>query len=94
MTGKSIVCIRHGESTFNAAWKKEAVDPLLFDAPLSESGVEPPPAPAQRAPTMIAWYALPNSTLLESLSVYMLKISEINPHVAWNHSQIGSEEFA
>ena len=40
MTGKSIVCIRHGESTFNAAWTKEAVDPLLFDAPLSESGVE------------------------------------------------------
>ena len=40
MTTKSIVCIRHGESTFNAAWRQRQVDPLLFDATLSEAGVE------------------------------------------------------
>ena len=40
MTTKSIVCIRHGESTFNAAWRDTQVDPLHFDAPLSEAGVE------------------------------------------------------
>ena len=40
MITKSIVCIRHGESTFNAAWRKAQVDPLHFDAPLSEAGVE------------------------------------------------------
>ena len=36
---KTIVCIRHGESTFNAAWRANPVDPLLFDAPLSEVGL-------------------------------------------------------
>jgi broad specificity phosphatase PhoE len=40
MTARSILCIRHGESTFNAAWRAAAVDPLHFDAPLSPVGVE------------------------------------------------------
>lgn len=40
MTAKSILCIRHGESTFNAAWREAGVDPLHFDAPLSEIGLE------------------------------------------------------
>ena len=38
LTPKSILCIRHGESTFNAAWRATGVDPLHFDAPLSEVG--------------------------------------------------------
>lgn len=38
MTGKTILCIRHGESTFNAAWRANPVDPLHFDAPLSAIG--------------------------------------------------------
>lgn len=38
--GKSVLCIRHGESTFNAAWRVASVDPLHFDAPLSEAGRE------------------------------------------------------
>jgi len=37
---KTILCIRHGESTFNAAWRAAAVDPLHFDAPLSDVGHE------------------------------------------------------
>ena len=40
LTPKSILCIRHGESTFNAAWRATGVDPLHFDAPLSEVGAE------------------------------------------------------
>ena len=40
MPARSITCIRHGESTFNAAWRATAVDPLHFDAPLSPVGVE------------------------------------------------------
>jgi broad specificity phosphatase PhoE len=40
MTARSILCIRHGESTFNAAWRAAAADPLHFDAPLSPVGVE------------------------------------------------------
>ena len=35
---KTIHCIRHGQSTFNAAWETEQTDPLHFDAPLSELG--------------------------------------------------------
>ena len=38
LTRKTILCIRHGESTFNAAWRVAPVDPLHFDAPLSEVG--------------------------------------------------------
>ena len=38
MTRKTVLCIRHGESTFNAAWRVNPVDPLHFDAPLSEFG--------------------------------------------------------
>ena len=38
MSRKSIICIRHGESTFNAAWRVNPVDPLHYDAPLSELG--------------------------------------------------------
>jgi broad specificity phosphatase PhoE len=38
MTPKTILCIRHGESTFNAAWRVSPVDPLHFDAPLSDLG--------------------------------------------------------
>ncbi len=40
MTTKTILCIRHGESTFNRAWRTTPVDPLHFDAPLSEDGHE------------------------------------------------------
>lgn len=35
---KTILCIRHGESTFNAAYRENPVDPLFFDAPLSPAG--------------------------------------------------------
>jgi broad specificity phosphatase PhoE len=38
MPSKTILCIRHGESTFNAAWRAEPVDPLHYDAPLSDLG--------------------------------------------------------
>jgi broad specificity phosphatase PhoE len=37
MTPKTILCIRHGESTFNAA-AASGGDPLHYDAPLSELG--------------------------------------------------------
>jgi len=37
MTSKRILCIRHGESTFNAA-AASGGDPLHYDAPLSELG--------------------------------------------------------
>jgi broad specificity phosphatase PhoE len=40
MAARSIICIRHGESTSNAAWRVAAVDPLHFDAPLSSAGIE------------------------------------------------------
>ena len=40
MAAKTIHCIRHGESTFNRAWRTNPVDPLHFDAPLSEVGHE------------------------------------------------------
>ena len=40
MTDKIILCIRHGESTFNRAWRQTPVDPMHFDAPLSETGHE------------------------------------------------------
>jgi broad specificity phosphatase PhoE len=36
----TILCIRHGESTFNAAWREKAIDPLHFDARLSARGHE------------------------------------------------------
>ena len=38
MSDRRILCIRHGESTFNAAFKADGSDPLLFDAPLTERG--------------------------------------------------------
>ena len=38
MTPKTLLCIRHGESTFNAAWRADPVDPRHFDARLSEAG--------------------------------------------------------
>ena len=37
MTPKTVLCIRHGESTFNAA-AAGGGDPLHYDAPLSERG--------------------------------------------------------
>jgi len=37
---KTILCIRHGESTFNAAASRGEAEPLLFDARLSELGQE------------------------------------------------------
>ena len=40
MTSKTILCIRHGESTFNAFAAKSGGDPLHFDAPLSKLGEE------------------------------------------------------
>lgn len=38
MTERTVLCIRHGESTFNAAWRANPVDPLHFDARLTELG--------------------------------------------------------
>src|SRR5688572_28497746 len=38
MASKTILCIRHGESTFNAMASGSGVDPLHYDAPLSEVG--------------------------------------------------------
>src|SRR5262245_41987539 len=35
-----VLCIRHGESTFNAAWAATRADPLHFDARLSARGRE------------------------------------------------------
>ena len=35
---KTIHCIRHGQSTFNAAYHQGRVDPLHWDAPLSDLG--------------------------------------------------------
>ena len=35
----AIFCIRHGESTFNAAHRATGTDPLHFDAPLTEAGL-------------------------------------------------------
>ena len=35
-----IFLVRHGQSTFNAAWEESAIDPLHFDAPLSALGHE------------------------------------------------------
>jgi broad specificity phosphatase PhoE len=40
MPARKILCIRHGESTFNAAWSSSPVDPLHFDARLSALGRE------------------------------------------------------
>ena len=49
IAAKSILCIRHGESTFNAAWRETPVDPLYYDAPLSETGI----AQVRRARTSV-----------------------------------------
>ena len=38
MAPKAVFCIRHGESTFNAAYRATGVDPLHRDAPLTEEG--------------------------------------------------------
>ena len=38
MAPKAVYCIRHGESTFNAAYRATGVDPLHPDAPLTEEG--------------------------------------------------------
>jgi broad specificity phosphatase PhoE len=38
MNVPTILCIRHGESTFNAAHRDTGIDPLHFDAPLTETG--------------------------------------------------------
>jgi broad specificity phosphatase PhoE len=35
---KTVHCIRHGQSTFNAAYELTQSDPLHFDAPLTELG--------------------------------------------------------
>src|SRR5688500_5170927 len=40
MPSKIILCIRHGESTFNAIGSGGEADPLHYDAPLSERGQE------------------------------------------------------
>jgi broad specificity phosphatase PhoE len=36
---KTVHCIRHGQSTFNAAFEREQIDPLHWDAPLTELGL-------------------------------------------------------
>ncbi len=38
MARKAVFCIRHGESTFNAAYRATGVDPFHPDAPLTEEG--------------------------------------------------------
>ncbi len=38
MRDRTILCIRHGESAFNAAYAGDGVDPMLFDAPLTARG--------------------------------------------------------
>lgn len=38
MPDTTILCIRHGQSTFNAAWAANPADPMLWDARLSELG--------------------------------------------------------
>lgn len=40
MAAKTVLCIRHGESTFNLAWRENPIDPLHWDAPLSATGLE------------------------------------------------------
>lgn len=40
MTPRTILCIRHGQSTFNAFAAESGGDPLHFDAPLSKLGEE------------------------------------------------------
>ncbi len=35
---KTVHCIRHGQSTFNAAFELDRTDPLHWDAPLTELG--------------------------------------------------------
>ena len=40
MSERKVFCIRHGESTFNAAYGDDGVDPMLFDAPLTARGHE------------------------------------------------------
>ena len=40
MPAPDIYCIRHGESTFNAAHRATGLDPMHFDAPLTEAGRE------------------------------------------------------
>jgi broad specificity phosphatase PhoE len=37
---KRVHCIRHGQSTFNAAFELQRIDPLHWDAPLTEMGHE------------------------------------------------------
>lgn len=38
MAHPRVLCIRHGESTFNAAHRATGIDPMHFDAPLTETG--------------------------------------------------------
>ena len=40
MSTRTILLIRHGESTFNASYAGSGVDPMLFDAPLTARGQE------------------------------------------------------
>ena len=40
MTATTILCIRHGQSTFNAAWAATGADPMHYDARLSALGRE------------------------------------------------------
>jgi broad specificity phosphatase PhoE len=39
MTRKAVFCIRHGESTFNVAFRETGIDPLHLDARLTEEGL-------------------------------------------------------
>ena len=38
MTPRTILCIRHGQSTANVAWENDAEDPLQIDARLTAKG--------------------------------------------------------
>ena len=40
MPAGTVLCIRHGESTFNAAWAANRTDPMHWDARLSALGLE------------------------------------------------------
>jgi broad specificity phosphatase PhoE len=38
MIPRTILCIRHGQSAFNAAYEETGIDPILFDARLTPKG--------------------------------------------------------
>lgn len=60
MATSTILLIRHGQSTFNAAYGNDGIDPMLFDAPLSPIGHE------QVAVARLALHGTPVEVVLTS----------------------------